>query len=125
MLEMEYQKRFRWHGTNQRPDIIFHIPKEISGEPCWKNNYAVWELKRAGSIKKAQGDFHKLDYMCGSLKYALAIFINVASHDTHLTHYNGRFRERIHAFAVPLSNTSKILHSYFENDVLSGASYDL
>ena len=31
MLEMEYQKTTRAHHINQRPDIILHIPREISG----------------------------------------------------------------------------------------------
>src|SRR5690349_21340233 len=49
ILEMEYQKSTR-HATKQRPDIILHIPREISGSKSTRtNNFAVWALKRRAS----------------------------------------------------------------------------
>jgi hypothetical protein len=119
ILEMEYQKSFR-HGLFQRPDILFHIPAEISLEPPNKNNYAVWALKHSGSRNEAIIDFDKLDEMFDTLDYPLGIFINIASPQTHLEHYNGSFKGRIHAFAVPGVNDSTILHSYFEDSQLVG-----
>jgi hypothetical protein len=43
---MEYQKSAR-QGLAQRPDIVFHIPAEVSGAAVTENNYEVWALKPA------------------------------------------------------------------------------
>jgi hypothetical protein len=114
ILEMEYQKSAR-HGLSQRPDIVFHIPTEISGGSVRDNNYAVWALKHNVSRSDALDDFSKLDGMCDILKYPLAIFLNVASSKTRLDLYHGQFTERIHAFAVSDPNGSEIHYSFFEN----------
>lgn len=44
ILEMEYQKSTR-HGLRKRPDIIFHIPAELTGAGVRENNFALWSLK--------------------------------------------------------------------------------
>lgn len=53
ILEMEYQKSRR-HGMMQRPDIVFDVPVENSGEAVCKNNFAVWALKHRASPSKAK-----------------------------------------------------------------------
>lgn len=117
ILEMEYQKSAR-HRLSQRPDIVFHIPTEISGESVQKNNFAVWALKHSGSQIDAEDDFQKLEEMFEVLLYPVGIFVNIASRRTHLGHYTGQHKERIHAFAVPGMSRSKIIHSYFKNGEL-------
>jgi hypothetical protein len=114
ILEMEYQKSAK-HGISQRPDIVFHIPTEISRASVRKNNFAVWALKLNASTTDARDDFDKLDEMCGELRYSLAIFVNIASSTTHLKLYRGKYHERIHAFSFLDREGSQIQHSYFEN----------
>ena len=62
ILEMEYQKVQEHHSMTQRPDIILHIPTEISQSAARENNIAVWALKRQANIKDSQADFDKLWY---------------------------------------------------------------
>jgi hypothetical protein len=114
ILEMEYQKSAR-HDTSQRPDIVFHIPVEVSKGSVHDNNFAVWALKRDASFSDARGDYEKLDEMGATLRYPLIIFVNVHSSKTHLDAYCGNFRERIHAFAVPGPDEADIHYSYFKN----------
>jgi hypothetical protein len=99
IVEMEYQKSDR-HGLTQRPDIVFHIPAEISGSAVNENNYAVWALKQAASVAEAKDDFLKLDDMFRILRYPLGIFINIRSNRHHLNSYEGPYRDRLMAFAV-------------------------
>ncbi|MFC2077968.1 hypothetical protein ACFLTM_04090 [Candidatus Bipolaricaulota bacterium] len=101
IIEMEYQKGER-HDLGQRPDIIFHVPAEISRAPVTENNYAVWALKIGANARKAKEDFDKLDQMFSRLHYPLGIFINIGSEKHHLDAYDGPYAERIHAFAVSL-----------------------
>jgi hypothetical protein len=125
ILEMEYQKSWR-HGTYQRPDIVLHIPAEISGESPEKNNYAVWALKRAASAPDAEEDFEKLDEMRDILHYPLLIFVNVGSGKnakTRLDLYKGENKELIHAFGVPGPKGAAIKHSYFEHGVIKDETY--
>jgi hypothetical protein len=103
IIEMEYQKSHR-HGMAQRPDIVFHIPAEISGAGVRENNYAVWALKPAASAAVARSDFDKLDEMFEILNYPLGIFINIRSNNHHLDSYNGPYGNRLVAFAVSLIN---------------------
>jgi hypothetical protein len=117
ILEMEYQKSER-HGVSQRPDIVFHIPVEVSYDSVRENNFAVWALKREPTETTAGEDFEKLDEMCCNLGYRLAIFVNVASTRTHLGSYSGDFHDRIHAFATPDGTGSIIRHEYFDGSNL-------
>lgn len=103
-LEMEYQKRFNPHRTKQRPDIILHIPTEVSNESEIKNNFAVWALKYNGKCNDAINDFKKLDLMFQELDYPLGFFINIGSDKHWLDNYRGQFPDRITAFAVRLTN---------------------
>lgn len=103
ILEMEYQKRLGRHGTPQRPDIILHVPTEISGDAVTSNNVAVWALKRRAMSEAAKADFTKLDDMFSSLHYPLGFFINIDSEAHYLEEYRGDFRERLVACAVSLN----------------------
>ena len=76
ILEMEYQKSSR-HSMKQRPDIILHIPTEVSGVGVYENNFAVWALKREATKKGAIEDFKKLDKMFRDLSYPVGFFINI------------------------------------------------
>jgi hypothetical protein len=125
ILELEYQKTVGRHGTRQRPDIVFHIPMEISGAEEWKNNFAVWALKHSATSARATEDFIKFEHMCHRLCYPLAIFINVSSAETHLDKYRGSFHERVHSFAVPSARGTRIGHSYFEDGELRNVWYSL
>jgi len=102
ILEMEYQKSGR-HRTQQRPDIILHVPIEISDASVTDNNFAVWALKRNASVEEAREDFRKLDKMFRILDYPLGFFININSELHRLDMYAGAFRYRIIAFAVRLN----------------------
>ena len=93
ILESEYQKSVR-HHTDQRPDIILHIPatREVA---VTENNYAVWALKRRAYRRGALEDFEKLDEMFETLHYQIGFFINIDSVHTQLSHYHGGFKERV------------------------------
>jgi hypothetical protein len=110
---MEYQKSTR-HDTSQRPDIVYHIPKEVSGASVWENNFAVWALKHSASAAGAEEDFGKLDEMCVRLRYPLIVFLNVCSSKTRLDSYQGNYHQRIHAFAIPGPKGSTLRYSYFK-----------
>jgi hypothetical protein len=117
-VEMEYQKSAR-HHLSQRPDIIYHIPADVSHPSVKDGNFAVWALKYMGSARVVEKDLRKLDQMCRVLDYRLALFVNVSSSKTHLDAYVGRFRDRLHAFAVPGVRGSSITHSYFSQGCLT------
>lgn len=101
ILEMEYQKASR-HGTRQRPDILLHVPTELSKAKVTENNYAMWALKLMADSKQANDDYEKLGIMMKRLKYPLGFFINIATKAHHLEQYRGHFPGRIIAIAVSL-----------------------
>ena len=101
ILEMEYQKGSR-HITRQRPDIILHVPVEVSGGDVTENNFAVWALKRGANAKRATEDFRKLDEMFRLLNYPLGFFVNIASMSHHIERYKCNFQERLVGMAVNL-----------------------
>lgn len=103
ILEMEYQKSHR-HSLTQRPDIILHVPTEISRAEVHENNFAVWALKRQASQERAIGDFIKLDEMFSILQYPIGFYININSKRHYLECYQGNYPDRIIAFAVYLNN---------------------
>lgn len=127
ILEMEYQKSTR-HGTSQRPDIILHIPIEVSGAAVNENNYAVWALKLRANYTRAKDDFYKLNEMFRGLNYQNGFFINIDSENHHLvipTHecenpYTDlylSFRERLVAFAVqPGHRDASVKVAHWQND---------
>ena len=99
IVELEYQKSRR-HQTEQRPDIIFHVPTEYSGGAPTANNYAVWALKCRAGDEDAADDFWKLDQMFELLCYPLGFFINVNSQSDKLEVYNGPHADRLIGIAV-------------------------
>ncbi len=114
ILEMEYQKVQDRHRTRRRPDIILHVPAEVSDAPAHENNIGVWALKHNASMLDAQNDFNKLDEMFRHLNYFLGFFINIDSNFHHLELYSGNYKDRIFAFAVNLSdNTLHIKQASF------------
>lgn len=114
ILEMEYQKAQSRHHIGQRPDIILHVPAEVSGEPVHENNIAVWALKRHSNIHDARDDYNKLDEMLRDLDYDAGFFINLDCNFHHLERYNGNYKDRLFAFSVKLSgNTLQIKQASF------------
>ncbi len=118
VIELEYQKTAR-HGMSQRPDIIYHIPVEISGMRPRDNNYAVWALKRESSAQAALDDFEKLDEMFAILDYPLGFFININSQQDFLEHYPGPFRDRLYGFCVWLEGRQPIVRGRHCGEVLA------
>jgi len=102
IVEMEYQKDQERHRVRQRPDVIFHIPAELSQRPVAENNFAVWAFKLWGGSRDAEDDFEKLDFMLGDLNYQLGFFINISAGEDYLANYRGRHREKLYGAAVNL-----------------------
>lgn len=115
IIEMEYQKSQR-HNLRQRPDIIFHIPAEVSKASVTENNYAVWALKPDANAESAKDDFQKLDQMFATLHYPLGVFINIRSEIHHFCTYSGPHVERLHAFAVALQDDAVTVRHAFLRD---------
>lgn len=117
IIEQEYQKRLNKHGIKLRPDLIIHVPVEVScSDDSTENNFVVFEFKRKAGIKSSMGDFHKLDEYFSGLNYSLGIFVNVDSSQRHLNNYSGKFKEKIHEFCVYLNKDGvNVWHSYFRN----------
>lgn len=111
IVEQEYQKTLKNHGISKRPDIIIHIPYE---EEKYKSrhagNFVVIQLKRKASEHTAREDFDKLDLMFEKLDYPLGIFLNVDSNETFFDSYPGNYKDRLHCFAVQLSNNEVVLY---------------
>jgi hypothetical protein len=101
IVEMEYQKRARLHGTRIRPDILVHVPTLDDGDRRVGNVMAC-ELKLRARRSDAMSDFRKLDDLCGKLAYPVVAFINVDSNNTYEEFYNGPYRECFHFFATQL-----------------------
>jgi hypothetical protein len=101
ILEMEYQKSSA-HGLVQRPDIILHVPREVTSAKVHENNFAVWAIKRRASKAEALSDFAKLDQMFGTLQYPLGFFVNVAATRDHCPAYSGDYPGRLVCVAATL-----------------------
>jgi hypothetical protein len=101
IVEIEYQKLLRLHGTRIRPDILVHPPTPDYGDRRIGNVMAC-ELKLRARRRDAMSDFRKLDELCAKLAYPVVVFINVDSNDTYTEFYNGPYRECFHFFATQL-----------------------
>ena len=110
ILEAEYQKNQHIHGTRQRPDLLIHAPREITGAQPEENNFAVIAFKYRAGPAKALQDFHKMNRMFVELSYHLGIFINVGSPHHQLDCYRGLYNHRIHAFGVQLVQRGPRIH---------------
>jgi hypothetical protein len=111
IIEIEYQKH-AMHGFYQRPDIIFHIPAEVTGNPRWHDNFAVWALKRNASAAEARSDFKKLDQMFDELNYPLGFFVNIDSDTDRLENYEGQFANRLYGIWVRLDAHGALQHGW-------------
>lgn len=103
ILEFEYQKTITNQNTQQRPDIIYHIPTELTGSPPDLNNFAVWAFKLRASRTRAEEDFTKLDEIIEKLNYYQGFFINIASFTTMAEFYT-RKHSNISFISVNFSN---------------------
>ena len=121
ILENEYQKRLIIHRTRQRPDLIMHIPREITNDSPDENNITVWAFKIQSNLDNALNDFAKLEEMFEYLNYSYGIFINISSSDNFLSHYSGQYNDRIFSFATKIrSDVIEILSGeYKEEDVVN------
>lgn len=111
LLEAEYQKAGIRHHIIQRPDIVLHIPTEVSGMSVTSDNYAVWAFKRRACASDAQEDFGKLNDMFRILNYQMGFFINIASNQHRLnlmTSTASQYRNRIYTFAVKLNGDGNL-----------------
>jgi len=112
IVEQEYQKRLRDHCINIRPDIIIHVPTPAGGIRR-QGNFAVFELNLRAGPAEANEDFANLDAVLDALDYPLGVFVNIASSRTQAMHYSGRFRERLHFFAVRRTRDGiQLRHAY-------------
>lgn len=124
ILEMEYQKQVQNHHMTQRPDIILHIPSEVSGASSTENNFCVWALKRGTNSTGAREDFEKLNMMMEVLNYPVGIFINIDSGRHFLESYDLSYKNRIAAISVLLQDDVLLVNvATFQNDELNVTPY--
>ena len=111
IIEQEYQKTLKNHGITIRPDIIIHIPfrEGIHGNRK-EGNYVVIQLKLKGNEKIAVADFDKIDLMFENLHYPLGIFLNINSDNNYFESYSGKYKERLHCFAVKLLDDEVVIN---------------
>jgi hypothetical protein len=103
IIEQEYQKVARGHGLTCRPDIIMHEPfNPERHRNRAEGNYAVIELKRRASAKRAMKDFISLSDMIRVLRYPLGIFINIGTGKSHADLVPEGLGDRIACFATTL-----------------------
>jgi hypothetical protein len=102
ILEMEYQKSRNVHGLVQRPDIVLHVPAEVTNADVSANNLAVWALKRHASEAEALDDFGKLDQMFATLQYHFGFFVNIADFRHYSRLYSGPYADRLVCIAAQL-----------------------
>lgn len=113
IIENESQKTPKKHGIYKRPDIIIHIPyKEEIHSSRRYGNYVVIQLKLNANKEKAKDDFEKLDLMFdkNNLDYQIGIFLNINSDKTFFDSYSGNYKNRLHCFAVKLSNSKVLIY---------------
>lgn len=110
VIQQEYQKRLRHHGSTIRPDIIVHIPFERGGmENRGEGNLAAIELKRRATPKAARHAFASLSQMKRILKYPLTVFINVDTEETRAALCPRSIAEQTVCFAVRLNEGKPVV----------------
>ncbi len=113
IIEQEYPKTLKKHGIYRRPDIIIHIPYKDRIHPSRRyGNYVVIQLKLNATKEKAKEDFEKLDLMFdkNNLDYPIGIFLNINSDKTFFDSYSGDYKNRLHCFAVKLSDNKVLIY---------------
>ena len=110
IIEQEYQKRIRDHGTRVRPDLIIHVPFDSNSHNTrGEGNFVVFELKYNSKKDAALCDFDNLATMCNKLNYPLAVFINISSTTTHIENYEGENKDLIVAYRINLDNETVLV----------------
>ncbi len=110
VIQQEYQKTRQDHGIRLRPDLLIHEPFDSRHHrDRTQGNYAVFELKRLSTPKKAQDDFCSLFQLMKALNYPLAFFVNIDSGTTHIAHAPSNMPGRLIAFAVKLIDGHVVL----------------
>ena len=110
MLEMEYQKSRSEHDGRKRPDILLHIPVEISGARPNQNNFVVWALKREGKVRGIKKEIINFHYMFNTLNYQFGIFLNINSDNSFKEKFEKQFQGKVISFAVKLENGIPIIY---------------
>lgn len=111
VIEQEYQKTLKKHGINIRPDIIIHVPYRDKIRPSRRyGNYVVIQLKLNATEDNAKQDFEKMDLVYSKLDYPIGIFFNIDSDKTFYNSYSGDYKDRLHCFAVRLSDNKVLIY---------------
>jgi hypothetical protein len=117
LVEEEYQKRLREHGIRFRPDIIIHIPIEVSDTINRRlNNFCVFEFKLNASKEDAFEDFQKLEQMFTNLDYPEGYFINIQGYqNSFLKDFESLNKERINEVSLIVNErTVYIRHDFYD-----------
>ena len=103
IIEQEYQKRLSAHGINIRPDLIVHVPFDRgTAEDRRDGNFVAVEIKlRSADVREA---FDSLRKIVEALDYALTVFINVDSEQTHADMCPASIAQRTVCYAVQLKD---------------------
>jgi hypothetical protein len=108
VIEQEYQKRLSAHEINIRPDLIIHIPFERGTmEQRRDGNFVAIEIKRRSA--DVRGAFESLRKISEALDYALTVFINIDSQQTHADLCPASITQRTVCFAVLLENGAPVV----------------
>lgn len=112
IVEQEYQKRIKEHGTKIRPDLIIHVPFDSNQHNTrGEGNFVVFELKLGSNIneQKAIADYESLAIMCEFLSYPYAVFIIIDGDETFLDSYVGPHKDKILALKTKLVEGTVII----------------
>jgi hypothetical protein len=108
IIEQEYQKRLPEHGITIRPDLIIHVPFERDATVRRRDgNFVAIEIKRK-SVDVEQA-FESLRKIREALNYALTIFINIGSQDTHADLCPASIATQTVCFAVLLKDGAPVV----------------
>jgi len=123
ILESEYQKKLDEHGLRLRPDLIVHMPTEITHANVRKNNYLLIQFKVHATLRKAIADFKKINDLIRILDYPIGIFINVDSEGKEFlaSYSRGEYKQRIHEISVYREDGETIIRhvSYINGEIVS------
>lgn len=108
IIEQEHQKRFSAHKINIRPDLLIHIPFERGSTECrMQGNFVAIEIKRrSADVKEA---FESLRKISEALDYALTVFVNIDSQQTHADLCPASIAQRTVCFAVLLKDRAPVV----------------
>jgi hypothetical protein len=108
IIEQEHQKRFSAHKINIRPDLLIHIPFERGTTECrTQGNFVAIEIKRRSA--DVQEAFESLRKISEALDYALTVFVNIDSQQTHADLCPASIAQRTVCFAVLLEDGAPVV----------------